>query len=342
MNKLKINTPSTQIILNARHQLIDWYNVNKRQLPWRSSKDPYRVWISEVMLQQTTVTAVIPYYDRFLKRFPQLKTLAEASIEDVYEYWAGLGYYSRARNLHKAAQMMHQNGFPQTAHELLQLPGFGPYTSRAVASLAFSEPVGVLDGNVIRVLSRRFGLHLNWWETHNKKLLQDISDQMAHCEQNSDVNQGLMELGATLCTPKKVLCALCPWKKECLALKTDQIDQLPHKKTKPDFEKWHWTFNVQQNKKSQIFLIKNKSTPFLKDNLLPKSIAVQVDQKPHKYDFKHGVTKYEIYVTIKTNKNVSPALALKNHPTGLWSPLADISKINPTSLMKKIIKYIEN
>ena len=143
-----------------RDSLITWYKENKRDLPWRNpqgsrgSKDPYRIWISEVMLQQTTVTAVIPFYEKFMNRFPKVQDLAQAKIEDVYEYWAGLGYYSRARNLHKAAQMFAENGFPKTAAELIEYPGLGPYTSRAIASLAFGEKVGVLDGNVIRVLSR--------------------------------------------------------------------------------------------------------------------------------------------------------------------------------------------
>ncbi|MBC7457502.1 MAG: A/G-specific adenine glycosylase, partial [Bdellovibrionaceae bacterium] len=125
-----------------RKQLHSWYLKNKRNLPWRASKNPYLIWISEVMLQQTTVTAVIPFYEKFIKRFPDINTLAKARIEDVYEYWAGLGYYSRARNLHKAAQIVvhkHKAVFPKTYQELIELPGFGPYTSRAVASLAYDQ-----------------------------------------------------------------------------------------------------------------------------------------------------------------------------------------------------------
>lgn len=151
-------------IAEDRASLVAWYQKNKRVLPWRKDRNPYRIWISEVMLQQTTVAAVVPFYERFLERFPTVDDLAKASIEQVYEVWAGLGYYSRARNLHKAAQSIFEHGFPQKAEQLIELSGFGPYTSRAVASLAFNEHVGVLDGNVIRVLTRRYGLDIPWWE----------------------------------------------------------------------------------------------------------------------------------------------------------------------------------
>src|SRR5688572_19286950 len=132
----------------AKRQLLEWYAQNKRALPWRENRDPYRIWISETMLQQTTTTAVIPYFERFTRKFPDLKTLAKAPQSEVVEAWAGLGYYSRARNLHKSAQALFAaGGFPRRFRELIELPGFGPYTSRSVASLAFDESVGVVDGN---------------------------------------------------------------------------------------------------------------------------------------------------------------------------------------------------
>lgn len=317
-----------------RDQLITWYRQNKRILPWRSSRDPYRIWISEVMLQQTTVTAVIPFYEKFLNRFPTVHDLATAPLEDVYEYWAGLGYYSRARNLHLSAKNFSAQGFPQSADELIKNPGLGPYTSRAIASLAFNEPVGVLDGNVIRVLSRRYGLKLKWWETKSKQQLQTIADQLAKTEFNADVNQGLMELGATICTPKKTLCLMCPWKKSCVALKDNLINELPLKKDKEKFQIWVWTFDVDIQK-SKIYLEPNLETPFLKKLLLPASKAKLVTAKPKTFDFKHGVTKYDIYVTLQKSKK-SPK---KSSATGLWANVDSISKVNPTSLMKKILSH---
>lgn len=327
--------PLPKQIQNDQQKLVAWYLQNQRKLPWRKNKDAYRIWISEVMLQQTTVTAVIPFYEKFMKAFPTVKALAEAPLEKVYENWAGLGYYSRARNLHKASKLFAKNGFPQTAAELIEYPGLGPYTSRAVASLAFGEKVGVLDGNVIRVLSRKYGLELNWWESSAKKLLQNISDELAQCDNSSALNQGLMELGATVCTPKKVLCLLCPWNKDCLALKNNLVEKLPLKKEKPEFQIWEWNFTVYQNNHHEIFLAENKATPFLKLNHLPPSEAQQVNKKPKNFHFKHGVTKFDIYVTVQKKKGLPP----KSVP-GLWANLDSIAQINPTSLMKKIITHL--
>lgn len=233
-------------------ELLDWYRNNKRDLPWRQNRDPYRIWVSEVMLQQTTVAAVIPYYEKFMKRFPTVHQLASASEQEVIEYWAGLGYYSRARNLHKAAKEISEKGFPKTAAELIELSGFGPYTSSAVASLAFNEKVGVLDGNVIRVLSRVNGLSLKWWLPKEREQLQKLSNELAQTEFNSEINQGLMELGATVCTPKKTLCLLCPWKKFCKALKADIVDKLPLSKPKQAGEIWVWDMELYLQKRSDL------------------------------------------------------------------------------------------
>ncbi|MBC7743174.1 MAG: A/G-specific adenine glycosylase [Bdellovibrionaceae bacterium] len=318
---------------NARRKLITWYEENKRALPWRRSRDPYRIWISEVMLQQTTVTAVIPYYEKFLTRFPTVKSLATASVGEVIEMWAGLGYYSRARNLHKAAQVLAQKGFFNNAAELLELPGFGPYTSRAVASLAFGEPVGVLDGNVIRVLTRYYGLKLKWWEKKEKQPLQDLSDALANTEKSSEVNQGLMELGATICTPQRPLCLMCPWNKECVAFNKGITQLLPLSKPKQQFQMWNWTLNPLI-KNDQIFMQPNTATPFLKNMMFPAGKAEITFKKPTAYDIKHGVTKYDIFIKIEK-------ASLKSMGPGEWVPLSQVKKINPTSLMSKILKFIE-
>src|SRR6185312_12760226 len=158
-------------------QLLEWYRANRRELPWRASRDPYRIWISETMLQQTTTTAVIPFFERFVARFPDLKALAQSTEAEVLEMWSGLGYYSRARNLHKAAQaLVARGGFPQTHEELAEFPGFGPYTARSVASLAFDQAVGVVDGNVIRVLSRCEGEDWEWWRPNVRQQIQNRAD----------------------------------------------------------------------------------------------------------------------------------------------------------------------
>lgn len=311
-------------------ELLHWYQANKRDLPWRKSRNPYRIWISEVMLQQTTVAAVIPFYERFMRRFPDVKSLAQADESDVLEMWAGLGYYSRARNLHLAAQKLAQDGFPQTAEDLLKLPGFGPYTSRAVASLAFDERVGVLDGNVIRILARVYGLKLNWWLPKERNKLQKLADEIADSPANADLNQAMMELGATVCTPKKPLCLLCPWKKQCVALKKNQISELPGAKPKAIGEIWLWEMEVI-TKNQQILLKPNDFTPFLPGLMFPPGQAKKLKNKPSDYDLKHGVTKYDIFIKLKKSRPRKIAKAE-------WIEIDQIKKINPTSLMMKILK----
>jgi len=314
-------------------ELLKWYRQNRRELPWRKNRDPYAIWISEVMLQQTTVAAVIPYYEKFMRRFPKVTDLARASEAQVTEMWAGLGYYSRARNLHRAAKEIAGSKFPSKAEELIELPGFGPYTANAVASLAFNQKVGVLDGNVIRVLSRVYGLKLKWWMPKERQKLQELSNQLAQTEDNSEINQGLMELGATVCTPKKPLCLLCPWKSKCAALQSNIVDSLPLSKPKTPGEIWHWQMTVQKDN-GHIYLIPNETTPFLAGLPFPKGTAKKLSQKPAKFDIKHSVTKYEIYVQL-TGSN------LQNTNKKNWIKLNEVKKHNPSSLMTKILKKIE-
>lgn len=314
-------------------ELLEWYRRNRRDLPWRKNRDPYRIWISEVMLQQTTVAAVIPYYEKFMARFPTVSRLAKASEPDVLEMWAGLGYYSRARNLHKAAQAIQARGeFPRTAAELLELPGFGPYTSRAVASLAFNEPVGVLDGNVIRVLSRVYGLKTTWWLPKGRNELQLLADKLAQTPHNSEINQGMMELGATVCTPRQPLCLLCPWKKRCVALKKSAIASLPPPKPRPQPQIWLWTMNVQINK-NRIYLEKNEATPFLPGMLFPRGQAQIIKERPDTFDLRHSVTKYNIFIRLKQDTRT-------DGPKTNWFDLEDIKKANHSSLMTKILKKL--
>jgi A/G-specific adenine glycosylase len=319
----------------ASRILSQWYLKNKRQLPWRQHRDPYLIWISEVMLQQTTVQAVIPYYQRFIQKFPNVKALAHAPIEDVIEMWAGLGYYSRARNLHRAAQAISKlNAFPQSYRDLIELPGFGDYTARAVSSIAFDEPAGVVDGNVIRILSRLYGQPFQWWKSADKKTLQDLSDQLAMELTPSIVNQGMMELGATICTPTNPACTLCPWLKLCKARKQNIIEQLPARKPKKagvmlllDMELIFY--------KEQLALIENADLPILKKTLLPPIKYRQISKKPVKFDFQHSITHHQIYVRISTKVLRAPNKNLK------WYPISEIAKINPSSLIKKALSSIK-
>lgn len=312
-------------------KLAGWFENNRRPLPWREHRDPYKIWISEVMLQQTTVAAVIPYYERFLKLFPTLTSLAEANEEEVLSAWAGLGYYSRARRLKQAAIKLHQLGaFPKTHAELIKLPGFGPYTSRAVAALAFNEKVGVLDGNANRVLTRLLGYDGEWWSASFQKKLQQHSDFLAEHADPYLYNQALMELGATVCTVKNPLCSLCPLTKSCQALKADTVSQIPKTKPRPQKQIWLWQpqIHVRQNK---LGVIANNYAPFLKGQLMPPGVARPVKKAPVRYAYKHSITCYDIYVLLDES---FPSGAQK--PTK-WVSLENISHKIPSSLIKKAL-----
>jgi len=195
---------------SLQNSLLGWYYKNKRDLPWRGQTDPYKVLLSEVLLQQTRVDQAIPYYQRFLKEFPTLEALGKASLEAVLKVWQGAGYYARARNLHRLAQTLVGTSLPHPYLELLKLPGLGPYTAAAVASIAFGEAVAVVDANVRRVISR-----LKGWENPTSKALQATADQFLDHQAPGEWNQAMMELGATICTAKNPLCLHCPINKFC-------------------------------------------------------------------------------------------------------------------------------
>jgi A/G-specific adenine glycosylase len=320
---LRVNTATK----NDHAKLYAWYLKNYRTLPWRRNKDPYRIWISEVMLQQTTVTAVIPYYEKFLSKFPTVQHLARAKESQVLELWSGLGYYSRARNLHKSAQMISKNGFPKTAHALLELPGFGPYTSAAVASIAFDEKIGVLDGNVIRVLCRRFGLNMNWWETAQNRTLQELSNRFAQ-EQPGLINQALMELGATVCTPKSPACMLCPWIKSCEAHQQSLTNSIPKPRPRKKIEMWTWSIELHL-KKDLVGLVQNTQGPVLKKQWLFPGKFKQVTERPQKFHVRHGITHHDLFILIQ--KKTTPTQKLR------WVKLQNLSAVTPSKILKKII-----
>lgn len=224
------------------HTLLNWYDRHARKLPWRVSPedgklgevpDPYRVWLSEIMLQQTTVAAVKDYFQKFTTAWPTVECLAAADEEDVMKAWAGLGYYSRARNLKKCADMVeheHAGKFPETEDDLLKLPGIGPYTAAAIAAIAFNRPAAVVDGNVERVLSRlkQIETPLPDAKPEIKSVMADLTPQ----ERPGDFAQAVMDLGATICTPRRPACGLCPWMNDCKVQNSNLAETLPRKAPK--------------------------------------------------------------------------------------------------------------
>lgn len=317
--------------MHEAQNLRDWYLENQRPLPWRLNRDPYGIWISEMMLQQTTVAAVVPFYERFMRKFPTVQSLQKSPLSNVLEMWAGLGYYSRARNIHKSAQVLGASGFPKSYLELMELPGFGPYTARAVSSLAFGEKVGVVDGNVIRVLSRYYGLAGPWWTTAERNIYQQKIDAWVQKEDPSLINQAVMDLGATICTPQRPACLLCPLQKNCSARQTQKISDLPVKKPKKDSEVWVWDVDLHLRGK-KIGLIENDYLPFLKGQMIFPGKALKQKQKPKKYDVKHGITHHNIYVRV-SKIGVTAAKKVK------WIEINQLQKINPSSLLRKIIEH---
>jgi A/G-specific adenine glycosylase len=218
--------PSRPAVLHRA--IVGWYDRNRRDLPWRRTREPYRVWLSEVMLQQTTVKTVVPYFESFLARFPTLLDLACAKEEDVLAAWSGLGYYHRARNLHRGARHVverHDGRFPRTLESALAVPGVGLYTASAVLSIAYGLPLPLVDGNVRRVLARAFVLRGPEWRKDAP--FYNLAEQILHRDRPGDWNQALMELGATVCTPRAPLCPACPVRASCRAFALGLVDELP-------------------------------------------------------------------------------------------------------------------
>ncbi len=211
--------------------LVDWFDRGHRPLPWRERYAPYHVWVSEVMLQQTQVDTVLPYYHRFLERFPTLDELAEAEEEDVLRLWSGLGYYNRARNFRAAARLVvrrHDGRIPSSYDELLELPGIGRYMAGAILSIAFNKPYPIVDGNVRRVLSRFYG-----WKEEQPKAVWEAAEEIVRSGEPRIVNQALMELGATVCSAKAPQCLPCPWNSKCVALKLGIAESIPAPRKRP-------------------------------------------------------------------------------------------------------------
>ncbi len=245
---MKSTLNQTSQIKSLQKNLLAWYRTHKRKLPWRETKDLYSIWVSEIMLQQTRVDTAIPYYERFLKTFPTINELANASEHDVLKQWQGLGYYRRAKLIHKAAKevSVRYNGkLPSTRTELQTLPGFGPYTSGAVASIAFNECAPAVDGNVKRVLSRIFATNDS---------IEPIALEAAQVDSPSDWTQSLMELGALICIPKNPKCLICPVNENCQAFETQTVEKYPAliKKTAP--KKIFATTWMIQNSKNKILI----------------------------------------------------------------------------------------
>ncbi len=232
---------------NLIEPLLNWFAKNKRDLPWRNTRDPYEIWISEVMLQQTQVATVIPYYQRFLETFPDVTTLARAKDQVLMKAWEGLGYYARARNLREAARVIltkYNGQLPASRDALRELKGFGPYTAASVASLAFNEDCAAVDGNIMRVLSRLFAIESDIRKAAAKREFQRIADALVPPRRAGEFNEALMELGATICRPKNPACEGCPVRRVCRAFAQGRVAELPRKSPRQEIPHHHIAIGV--------------------------------------------------------------------------------------------------
>jgi len=292
-------------------RLLAWFRSNRRELPWRASRDPYRIWVAEIMLQQTRIAAVIPYYDRFLRRFPDVGTLARARQSEVLKFWSGLGYYSRARNLHAAAKTIvaeHNGEFPRDLKAALSLPGIGRYTAAAVLSIAYDEPLAVLDGNVARVLARLGAVRGDLRTPRTWTSLLKTADQLLSRSAASDWNQALMELGETICTPQSPQCAACPISRWCKAHAQGLANEIPAPRKKRPTVNVKIAAAIFRDPQGRTLLVKD---PGAHDHVLFSRMwqfpAVEVKRHPSAELAKH------LHATLGTNGITLEALPEARH-----------------------------
>jgi A/G-specific adenine glycosylase len=305
-----------------RRQLLRWYDANKRDLPWRCDRDPYHVWISEIMLQQTRVAAVIEYYNRFLKRFPTVGALARARQSTVLTLWSGLGYYRRARALHEAAKIIvndHRSTFPRTAAEWQALPGIGRYTAAAISSIAFDEPAAVVDGNVERVLGRVLGRHLE------REPAWAAANELLDRSRPGDFNQSLMELGAIVCVPQDPKCLACPIVDLCASR-----GNLP--KTAKEIRRKREIHYALNERDGMLLLVQRPSTASLMAGMweLPEVVSPNGE---HRVDFsvRHSITTTDYIVRVSSGP--APELAGSR-----WMKKARLQGLPLTGLTRKILR----
>lgn len=290
-------------------KIISWYRENKRELPWRNTNDPYKIWLSEIILQQTRVQQGLPYYHQFVETFPSVHDLAKASEQLILRHWQGLGYYTRARNLHRCAKTIQQNyqgRFPATFEELLKLPGVGQYTAAAIASFAYREKVAVVDGNVFRVLSRLFGWDKDIASPEGKKFFFEKANELIDAENPDLFNQAIMEFGAIQCVPQNPDCDACIFSKQCVAKQTNAQALLPVKSKKIKITNRYFYYLVVKTK--QGYLMRKREEKDIWKGLFDfPLIELNNHQKPEKAIAKGAIKNFQL------EKSVGPVKHILSH-----------------------------
>lgn len=331
-----------------QNKLLSWFHKEKRPLPWRNDKDPYRIWISEIMLQQTQVVTVIPYYSRWLKAFPTLSSLARAPLSQVLTLWEGLGYYRRVRMLHQAARFITrklQGKIPEKATLLERLPGIGRYTAGAIASIAFHEKVPVLDGNVIRILTRLFAIRSSIDKGQTLKTLWELAGSLLPDQSPGDFNQAMMELGATVCHPQNPACGKCPLVKLCVSRRLGSSMTFPRKTRKEKYEKIRMFALILESADRKTFLCRQPpghwwhglwTFPFWDRRKELSDFLKKISGKAVKVgNIRHSVTRYHITLDVYRSK-LTQKIRQRVSLTGKWVRFEDIQKMALPSPHRKV------
>ena len=338
-----------------QQSIVQWYEKHGRKnLPWQKQRNPYRVWLSEIMLQQTQVKTVIPYYERFTERFPDVQALANAHEDEVLSLWSGLGYYARARNLHKAAQMVtndFQGEFPRDEQSLVSLPGIGRSTANAIRSLAMKQSAAILDGNVKRVLIRSHAIE-GWSGTREvEKQLWELSERHTPQRQFRQYNQAMMDIGASLCSRSKTDCELCPLNSRCLAYAEDRVKELPHRKPKNALPTRHCQMLIIRNSKNEIFMEKRPSSglwgglwslPQIDAEAKPQQSCQQKWQFKTKHSetltaFRHTFSHFHLTIQPIILTLITAPTVIAETNQHRWVKLSQLDQLGLSSPVKKIL-----
>lgn len=321
--------------------LLDWFRENGRDLPWRQTRDPYAIWLSEIILQQTQVKQGWEYWERFMHRWPKVEDLAAASEDDVLREWQGLGYYSRARNLHFAArQILSLGHFPDTLEEIKKLKGVGDYTAAAIASIAFGLPAAVVDGNVYRVLARHYGIDTPINTTEGKKVFAALAQELLPSTEASAYNQAIMDFGAIQCTPQSPHCERCPLMESCEAFRTGRIAQLPVKLKNLKIHERHLTYIYIRCQGQTVIRRRGPGDiwqglwePVLveADSVIPS--AAQLLRKNVKHVLTHRVLYADFYLLESNDK---PEIPLDY----IWIPESDIDNYALPRLIEVLLSFL--
>ena len=339
-----------KISKNFASNLIYWYSDNKRSLPWRDTKDPYKIWLSEIILQQTQIKQGLPYYNKFVKLFPDVVSLSNSSEQKVLKNWEGLGYYSRARNLHKASQKVvkeYDSKFPKTYDELIKLPGIGEYTAAAIRAITKDEKDTVVDANIERVMARIF--YLKKPIKQIKKEIKQNAEKLTPKFNNGDYIQALMDIGSLICTPKDPLCNDCPIEKFCITKKKNAVNEIPKKIIKNDKPVREGIVYWIRNKNNQILLKRREENGLLpgmlefpsynwsknKINENDKKILSIKNTKKLNKKVMHEFSHFKLILTVYEKNKFN-----KNSIDGMWIGIDEINELGLPTLMKKVYQQV--